>query len=245
MLKKILFTSLLFACFTYTFGQVISCGFDFARQLYPENKVKEDKVNQLLYQKTIDNVSNKTKAKSIVYVPVVVHVIHQNGVENISDASIISGINQMNLRFQNAAPYYDATGNAVDIQFCLASVDPQGNPSTGITRNYSPLTYLWASDDIQMKNLNRWDPYFYYNIWVVHSIFGFNMSVSGYSSLPSNIGESIDGVVLLYSVLNSDVLTHETGHYLGLYHTWQSGCNNFNCSLDGDMVCDTPPDTST
>ncbi|NVO01277.1 MAG: T9SS type A sorting domain-containing protein [Bacteroidetes bacterium] len=245
MLKKILFSFGFMAIINCTIGQITSCGFDEIRLSNPENLQKEIKLNKVLYQKALESATLTKDAKIILNIPVVVHLIHQNGPENLADASIVSAINQMNQRFQNSAPYFDATGNAVNIQFCLASIDPQGNPTTGITRNYSQLSYLWASDDIQMKDLNRWDPFYYYNIWSVHSIYGFNISVAGYSSLPSNIGESIDGVVILYSALNSDVLTHETGHYLGLYHTFQGGCNNFNCLLDGDMVCDTPPDTST
>ncbi|MEL6867764.1 MAG: M43 family zinc metalloprotease, partial [Bacteroidota bacterium] len=34
-------------------------------------------------------------------------------------------------------------------------------------------------------------------------------------------------------------------HYLGLYHTFQGGCTNNDCTTDGDRVCDTPPDQST
>lgn len=35
------------------------------------------------------------------------------------------------------------------------------------------------------------------------------------------------------------------GHYLGLYHTFQDGCGNSDCSFVGDRVCDTPPDNTT
>ena len=44
---------------------------------------------------------------------------------------------------------------------------------------------------------------------------------------------------------NGVVVTHEMGHYLGLFHTFQGGCKNDDCLQDGDRVCDTPPDTST
>lgn len=226
------------------FGQVISCGFDYYRQFAPDYQQKEERMNQVLFQRTLTQYNDQATRPTIT-IPVVVHIIHQNGAENISDAEVIAGIEEMNLRFRNEAPYYDATGSSVGIQFCLASVDPQGNPTTGITRDISVYSYLWASDDVMMKNVNRWDPYYYYNIWVVHSISGFEISVSGYSTLPSNLGEPSDGVVIQYSAIDGTVLTHETGHYLGLYHTFQGGCLNLNSLLDGDCVYDTPPDNTT
>jgi len=245
MLKRQFFVTVFFILINCSFGQVISCGFDIIRKSTPDYQQQEENVNQQLYQQAVNASRFKSATLNVLYVPVVVHIIHQYGPENIADTTVVAAIDRMNLRFQNAAPYYDASGHDVQIQFCLASIDPQGNATTGITRNYSNLTYLWASDDVQMKDLNRWDPYYYYNIWVVHSIYGFNISVSGYSSLPSNLGSLSDGVVIDYNTINSSVLTHESGHYLGLYHTFEGGCTNFNCLIDGDQVCDTPPDTST
>lgn len=229
----------------YVRAQSIGCGFETSRQWQPDYKTTENRLNETLYQKAIASTRLHRAFPAIVYVPVVVHIIHQNGPENLSDSVVIAGINELNLRFQNASPYSDSSGTPMDIQFCLASLDPLGNPTTGITHDTSALTYLWGGSDLQMKNINRWDPYYYYNIWVVHSIFGFNISVSGYASLPSNLGDGTDGVVITYTSISGSVLTHESGHFLGLYHTWQGGCTNFNCLMDGDGVCDTPPDTST
>ena len=245
MLKRLFFVLVFFILIHFSFGQVAYCGFDLIRKSTPDYKQTEEKVNQQLYQQAVNQSAYKTTTQNVLYVPVVVHIIHQYGPENIADTTVVAAIDQLNMRFQNAAPYYDATGHDVYIQFCLASIDPQGNATTGITRNYSNLTDLWVSNDVQLKDLNRWDPYYYYNIWVVHSISGFNISVSGYSSLPSNMGSPTDGVVIDYGSIRSYVLTHETGHYLGLYHTFEGGCTNFNCLLDGDQVCDTPPDTSS
>jgi PKD repeat protein len=230
--------------------QNFKCGFDLVREKAikesPMAAYKEELSNQLINNCLINNFSRNIISGGTIVIPIVVHIIHVNGPENISDAAVISGINQLNERFQNAGAYYDATGHAMNIQFCLATIDPQGNPTTGITRNISGLSYLNGSDDIQMKNLNRWDPLYYFNVWTVNSIYGFNVSTAGYATLPSNLGDPSDGVVVLASYLNSDVLNHETGHYLGLYHTWGLNltCVNQNCLLDGDMVCDTPPDTS-
>lgn len=230
-------------------AQNSSCAFDDYRKiqslsnpaLIELQREQDNKIFNYLLHEGLNSRSNG----SILYVPTVVHVIHQNGNENISDSLIHLAINQLNLRFQNSGPYQDASGNAVNIQFCLANINPQGNPTNGINRIFSPLTFLNAGNDVQMKNLSRWDPYYYFNIWTVNSIFGFNISVAGYASMPVNLGDPSDGVVVLAGQLNSEVLNHETGHYLGLYHTFHDlQCINFNCLIDGDKVCDTPPDTS-
>ncbi|MBK6840534.1 MAG: T9SS type A sorting domain-containing protein [Bacteroidetes bacterium] len=246
--KKILYF-LFFLGGINSYAQQVTCGFDFQRsnQYNKESKLKllEQNFNSVLFSKATQASRQEDNANGVIQIPVVVHVIHENGPENISDSLIQAAINQLNLRFQNANPYYDSTGTAINIQFCLASIDPQGNSSTGITRDSSALTNLWGSDDVLMKNLNRWDPDYYFNIWTVKSIYGFNISVAGYSSFPTNAGDSTDGVVVQYGYLNNNVLTHESGHYLGLYHTFNSmDCANRNCFLEGDMVCDTPPDTS-
>ncbi len=248
MFKKSIAVALLFMLYCSlptAYAQHVSCGFEFTRHQDADYIQKEKQLNQLIYNKTINTTTSTRANRTILYIPTVFHIIHQGGTENIADSVVVASINQLNLRFQNLAPYTDATGHAVDIQFCLASIDPQGNPTNGITRTFSTFSYLNASNDVDMKNLNRWDPLYYYNIWVVHSIFGFSISVSGYSSLPSNIGTPSDGVVIDFYSVNNYVLAHESGHYLGLYHTWQDGCRNDNCLLDGDNVCDTPPDTTT
>jgi len=185
-------------------------------------------------------------ANATVYtLPVVFHIMHNNGPENVDDTIIQHAVDELNLRFQNSAPYYDSTGHQVMVQFCLATVDPFGNPTTGITRTVTLLTDVDGSsaNDIALKNLDRWPTDLYYNIWIVHSILG---SVAGYSSFPYSAGQPWDGVVAEYPYLNNSyLLAHESGHYLGLYHTFEGACTNFNCLIDGDQVCDTPPDNST
>lgn len=185
----------------------------------------------------------------LLVVPVVVHIIHNYGAENISDAQVIRGIDDLNYIFSHANPQNTHT----NIQFCLARQNPAGQYTTGINRVVSPLTNMTAeTQDLELKNLIRWDPTRYLNIWLVNEIVSLTMGpgIAGFAYFPASHGTPIDGIVneaaLFGSNLNnSKVHTHEVGHYLGLYHTFEGGCANANCQTDGDHICDTPPDNST
>jgi hypothetical protein len=232
------------------FAQQPPCAFDAVRKIKFNSdaayRLQEEKVNRLLYNQGISaNTGNKNSSVPL-QIPVVVHVVHQNGAENISDSLIVAAIDQLNLRYQNVAPFYDTTGNDIQIQFCLATIDPSGNPTNGITRNVSAYTdVIWVTgpEDVGLKNLNRWDPHLYLNIWVIRSIISMYNYV-GYAFYPSSAGNAEDGIVIQFNYMNNNLLAHEAGHYLGLYHTFESGCTNENCLLDGDHICDTPPDST-
>jgi PKD repeat protein len=233
----------------YCKAQSNFCGTDAIKQsllhTYPTYEQEEKAQNKRIYDYLSSNASTASN-RTVYTIPMVFHILHQNGPENVPDINVINAVNEMNLRFQNAAPYFDATGNAVNIQFCLATVDPWGNPTTGITRDTSfrtnlPYTVSVAGpsanywDVVRLKNVNRWCPRTYLNVWVLKSTFTF-------ANYPSPYLEEIDGIVGLYGFLTGGfVLSHEVGHYLNLFHTFQGGCTNYNCMLDGDHVCDTPP----
>lgn len=179
-------------------------------------------------------------------VPVVFHVIHQNGPENVSDSVLQAELLALNQYFSNSGPFYHPNGVDIGIQFCLASVDPYGNPTNGITRDYSShaVVDIGASplNDMYMKSVNRWNPLRYMNIWIVKEVLGY---ANAYASLPIALGSSTDGVVIDGDNLGGLhlLIAHEAGHYLGLNHHFVTGnCNNGNCLLDGDNICDTPPE---
>ena len=111
--------------------------------------------------------------------PVVVHIVHQNGPENIPDAQIFQAIQDLNDAFENVGYYDQNTGVNTQIEFCLAVQDPDGNPTDGITRDVSPLTdMVLETQDIDLKNVNRWDPLRYINIWVVEEITSASVGLS-------------------------------------------------------------------
>lgn len=215
---------------------------------YQEGVEKQIQQYQLARRSGAAKVQRTT---AVVALPVVVHIIHSNGAENIPDAQVLAGIQHLNEAFANTGYYDPANGVNTQIQFCLAQRDPNNNPTNGITRDASSYTVMsgpnYYTDDQAVKNLNRWDPSCYINIWLVRSVPG---STAGYAYLPTAHGSNLDGIVMEAawfgsSAVNSVVTIHEMGHYLGLYHTFEGACKNDDCTSDGDRVCDTPPDQST
>jgi PKD repeat protein len=186
-------------------------------------------------------------------IPVVFHIIHNNGPENISDAQVIDAVrvlnddfNKLNIDWPNVRPDFLPLVADVDVEFRLAQRDPQGNCTSGITRTVSPLT----NDGSQtMKNLIQWPRNKYLNVWVAASADG----AAGYTYRPNAVANqpTWDGIVLLHNYTGaigtsspnrSRTLTHEVGHWINLAHTW--GNSNTpalpeNCNGD-DNVSDTP-----
>ena len=188
---------------------------------------------------------------SIYTIPVVVHVIHQNGPENIPDAQIRTALEHLNAAFSHTG-YYQQNGLGADagIQFCLAQRGPDDEPAKGIIRVESPLTDMDAVfQDLDLKKLSRWDTERYLNIWIVREVSSGSLgkALSAYAFNAWASGAAFDGVVIEaqyvgVSPAKSNVLAHEVGHYLNLYHTFERGCPNEDCVSQGDLVCDTPPD---
>ncbi|MBN4052448.1 hypothetical protein JYT59_01705, partial [Sphingobacteriaceae bacterium AH-315-L07] len=219
---------------------------------FPSLKQRQEAIDRNIYLiKTGSQRSNTVLASYTI--PMVVHIIHNNGSENIPDNQVIDGIQHLNDAFANVGFYDPTTGVDVEIDFCLAKQDENGEFTTGINRVQSSLTdMIMETQDLDVKNLIRWDPTEYLNFWLVNTITSQSMGpgVAGYAYFPSSHGNPEDGIVVESYLFgssedNSKVHVHEVGHYLGLYHTFQDGCASNNCLKDGDKVCDTPPDAST
>jgi PKD repeat protein len=184
-------------------------------------------------------------------IPIVFHVVHEGGTENISKAQIQDQVDILNecFRHENAdstntpAPFLAIAGK-LDIEFRLAKLDPEGNCTEGITRTFSNKTNN-ASNGNGVKDLIDWNCYSYFNVWVVKSIgvsseFG---TVLGYAQFPASGLCGTDGVVLLHQMTGSigtangaegRTLVHEAGHWLNLIHIW----GDDDCG--SDQVNDTP-----
>jgi len=172
-----------------------------------------------------------------VTIPVVFHVIRSgSGVSNgdITDKMITDQIAVLN------GAYSGATGGAnTPFRFTLTTVTRTTN-STWFNGCYSSTT------ELQMKSALRVGGPDTLNIYSCNPSSG----ILGYATFPSSYASNParDGVVILYSSVPGgsaapynlgDTATHEVGHWLGLYHTFQGGCSKNN-----DYVGDTPAERS-
>ncbi len=218
-------------------------------ETYTQNYVKN-------YQAEQKRTSKKVTTTPTVYIiPIVFHVLHQNGTENISDAQIFDEmriLNQdwghMNPDTINACtPHFKAIEGNIQVQFRLAQLDPNGNCTNGIDRIYTSRTN--NADDL--SKLNQWDPKKYINVWVVKTIG--SAGVAGYAYFPWEVDgllAPVDGVLILSqyigsigtsSPLTSRALTHELGHVMNLEHPW--GLTNSPGVACGDDGVEDTPDT--
>lgn len=256
-----IFTKMAFATFLLAGNFIASaqglkhCGYHHVTndllQKHPEWKSEIEKLDSELIRKSKD--VNRVKNNQKFIVPVVVHIIHNYGSENISDAQVRDAIRIVNEDFnkENAdtnivLPVFQPIIGDANIEFRLANLDPQGNCTNGIDRIASPKTYQ-AGDG---SKLNPWPRERYLNIWVTNTIG--SQGVAGYAYKPSGAAQGmmflVDGILILHdyvgsigtgSSFRSRALTHEIGHYLGLDHPW-GGTNDPDVACGDDGVDDTP-----
>ena len=221
----------------------------------PQLIEKEAQYNALIADYIRLQKQQKSSVNEAIYtIPIVFHIIHINGSENISDAQVQNQVAILNRDFgkENAdtsviianSPF-DTLAADTKIQFRLAHIDPNGNCTNGIDRIYSHLTN--NADDA--AKLNPWPRNKYLNVWGVKSLEG-QVGLLGYSNYPSAVEMSpnIDGVILesdcignigTGSAFLSRTLTHEVGHYLNLSHPWGDN-NEPEVECGDDAVGDTP-----
>lgn len=212
--------------------------FDTARtcgtQVLSENETMaiEDHVAMLQAQQS-DRFRIEANATT-VQIPVWVHVVlNASGAGAVSDTMIADQIRVLN------DAYSGLTGGAnTRFRFTLAGVDRTTNntwfaagPSTTAERQMKTALHKGNAGALNLYTNNG------------GGLLGWATFPSSYSSAPAQ-----DGVVCLYSSLpnggadpydEGDTATHEIGHWLGLYHTFQGGC-----SKNGDYVADTPAERS-
>lgn len=260
---KSVFVAILGLVATCSFGQEdhLNCGERESRVrmfgMNPEAEGLARRASEALESYTQNFIDEAPERGSqVIYtIPVVFHVIHNNGPENISDEQILNGLAIMNRDYAMlnndislVVSAFSGITADVGIQFALATKDPNGNCTRGINRIVSPLTSV---GDQSMKDLIQWPRNKYLNIWICQDAAG----AAGYSNLPPDVagnwGASADGIVVrsdyvgsigTSSPLHSRTLTHESGHWLNLYHTWGPGNSPAvatNCNQD-DNVTDTP-----
>jgi hypothetical protein len=170
--------------------------------MYPEAEGIARRADQALetYTENFTDEAPERGSQTIYTIPVVFHVIHNNGPENISDEQILNGLSILNRDYAMlnsdislVVTAFETITADVGIQFALATKDPNGNCTRGINRVVSTLTSV---GDQSMKDLIMWPRNKYLNIWICLDAAG----AAGYSNLPPDVagnwGANTDGIVV-------------------------------------------------
>jgi PKD repeat protein len=250
-MKKYLVTAFIFTLINYSIAQHV-CGTD----LHHQNLLKKHpELQQIEAKSNLEAKKNHVTKRAAKYqIPVVFHVIHTGGPENISREQILDQMRILNEDFsftnankKNIRSAFTSRVGSADIEFVLAKTDINGKCFDGVNRIYSTLGVDMDQNDEPVKDLAYWNYRSYLNIWVVTNIVstGSAGTILGYAVFPTFAAFAKDGIVIRHDRVGSigtasttndgRTLTHEMGHWLGLYHTFQGGC------FDGDQVDDTPP----
>jgi len=220
-------------------------------ELDPNFRMRQAQLENATAMRMSLGVRAMRKAAPIT-IPVVVHVVYKTPAENISAAQIKSQIKVLNkdYRAKNAdkskvPPVWKGLVADVGILFTLASKDPKGKPTTGITRTKTTRASFDTDDSVKSSatgGVNAWPADRYLNIWVCTLANG----ILGYAQFPGG-PKKTDGVVILNTAFGTvgtagapfnrgRTTTHEVGHWLNLRHIW---ADTEDCS-GTDFVADTP-----
>jgi PKD repeat protein len=194
------------------------------------------------------------QTREVVQVPVVFHIVYKLPEENISDAQVLSQLQVLNDDFRklNAdttmiPPPYKPLASDIEIEFCMAQRDPDGNLTNGITRTQTVVPVFTIDDNVKSNTTggkDAWDRDKYLNIWICD----LGPVLLGYAQFPGGPAAT-DGVVCHYKYTGTTgtstppyhkgrTATHEVGHWFNLRHIWgDETCGN-------DLVDDTPTQES-
>jgi hypothetical protein len=207
-------------------------------------------IERKLYQARLQRLQNSgyrsvnasgARSAGSVTVSVYVHVVTDTaGRGNVSDQQINNQIAVLNAAYtgQDKLPNNTTPNGAAantPFRFVVAGIDRTTN-TTWFNAGYG------SAAEVQMKNALRVGGANALNIYINNAGGG---SLLGWATFPWEYTSNprYDGVVILYASLPGgsaapynigDTATHEVGHWLGLYHTFQGSCSNTN-----DQVTDT------
>ena len=226
----------------------------------PEYKRNHDESEEFT-QRFTENYEKGTVQRAVVTIPVVFHVLFNNATQDVSDAKVAAQLAVLNADFRklntdlNKVPSVFTNLVAdVEVQFVLAKRTPAGVATNGIVHKSTTVASFSTNDQVKKSSLggdDPWDATKYLNIWLCNIGGG----ILGYATFPGG-STTVDGVVCSFSTVPGGVTntggsaapynggrtaTHEVGHWLNLYHTFQGGCAR-NATTGGDLVSDTPAD---
>jgi len=273
-MKKILSLSLFIALSISIYGQENHKKCNTTKLVVQELKGNNDYATA---RENAQLLKNNSTEKTTITIPVVIHIIHRQSHSNIGSGTNIPNIqiedalrilnedfSKTNPEFPNPPrnTFLNYWGNP-DLEFCLATTDPNGNSTSGITRTATAQTN-WDADDNTESNAmklnssggkNSWDPKKYLNIWVcdLTNSQGGGQTL-GYAYLPgllAGFGQNAwkDGLVVDYRYFGTNGIaapssdgrtaTHEIGHYLGLNHTFsEDNWPSYSClDSQGNTIC--------
>ena len=212
----------------------------------------------------IEPPKGSTEKATVYKIPVVFHVLHNNGIENITDEQIFDALTILNRDYRllnadanNVQSEFAGMPTDIEVEFLLATKAPNGACFKGITRTKNAISYdgsdggnqvdaIVAGNDVFQGN---WAGNKYLNIFICGDIGG----AAGYTTKPSgwSANQMTNGIWVKHNYVGSigtsstgtsRTLTHELGHWLNLDHTWGGNNNPGNttsCTTD-DNVQDTP-----
>ncbi|MBC8046843.1 MAG: choice-of-anchor J domain-containing protein [Fimbriimonadaceae bacterium] len=217
---------------------------------YAKNREHIEEFTQRYIEK--NNVSG-SRGADIITIPVVIHIVWKEDVENISESQALSQIEVMNEDFRrlnddasDTPSEFEDVAADFEIEFCLATVDPDGGPTTGIERRETTVGE-WNTDDAikytSEGGLDAWPADEYLNIWCGH----LSPALLGYAQFPGG-SPFTDGVVITYTGFGNEgtavapynkgrTASHEIGHFLNLFHIWG---DDADCTEPEDQCDDTP-----
>jgi hypothetical protein len=218
---------------------------------YPSFRRNQARIDQQTERSILTGAAQQV-ARRVVRIPTVVHVVYRREVESITNAQIKSQIAALNRDFRatnqdksKVPSVWQGLVADAKIEFRLASRNPDGKATNGITRTKTTRRSFGADDEVKAKasgGVAAWPRSRYLNLWVCNLGGG----LLGYAQFPGGPA-STDGVVILYSAFGTQgevaapfdkgrTATHEVGHWLNLRHIWG---DTVDCS-GTDRVSDTP-----
>jgi hypothetical protein len=171
--------------------------------------------------------------RDILTIPVVFHIVYNEPEENLHDSILFNQIEGLNNDYarhnadtSNMRSAFNPVAGGTQIRFALASVDPNGNPTTGITRTQTDTETFGDLFELMMGSFeslekvkstangghDAWDQSRYLNIWICDMSLSGMTALLGYATPPADLPnwpegatEGMgDGVVLQYQVIGSN-----------------------------------------
>lgn len=251
-MKKLLLNSLLLVSGIIVAQNEFKCGFLEANEyLFSQDKTAKKRFNDLIINANAQDVKGSLQKTTVstFTIPVVFHILHMGGSENISDAQINDAMIVLNRDFakKNADTtsiinLYKPIAADCQIEFKLATLDENGQCTNGITRHYTANTNWTPAFS---NYIYTWDRTKYMNVYIVKTM---QAGAAGYTYLPGTASANADAIVLLHNYTGSigtsnpfasRTLTHEAGHWFNLQHVWGS-TNQPGVACGDDGVSDTP-----